>query len=310
MRASNSWSARSPPRWGRSPWSPHHAGSSRRRSTTRTPARRSRAIEAKLRRARARSAPRRLATVRREVDDYFEGRIRTFATAPDLALAPRASARRVLEVTTTIPYGELWTYGDVAEMAGSPRGGRAAGTALSRCPDGAVRPVPSRGPRRRARWAATGASPNANDGCSATRAPYERPVGPVVRPVVREDEGDGTHPTNRRARRVARPDGRRLHRRRVRRRPHDRCADLERSLQLRRRDRPRRLLREPSRTRAGGDRLEHPGCGGATGLVRRHLGGLRLPGSRRVRRAPAGAVHHLLLPPGTRRPPPTAKARR
>ena len=40
----------------------------------------------------------------------------------------------MLEVTTTIPYGELWTYGDVAEMAGSPRGGRAAGTALSRCP--------------------------------------------------------------------------------------------------------------------------------------------------------------------------------
>ena len=47
-------------------------------------------IEAKLG-ARARSAQRRLSTVRREVEDYFEGRIRTFATAPDLALAPRVS---------------------------------------------------------------------------------------------------------------------------------------------------------------------------------------------------------------------------
>ncbi|MGB7804506.1 MAG: cysteine methyltransferase, partial [Actinomycetota bacterium] len=35
-------------------------------------------IEAKLD-ARARSAQRRLSTVRREVEDYFEGRIRTFA---------------------------------------------------------------------------------------------------------------------------------------------------------------------------------------------------------------------------------------
>jgi len=90
-------------------------------------------IEAKLG-ARARSAQRRLSRVRREVEDYFEGRSRGFATAPDLALAPQGFGRRVLEITATIPYGELWTYGDVAEMAGSPRGGRAAGTALSRCP--------------------------------------------------------------------------------------------------------------------------------------------------------------------------------
>jgi methylated-DNA-[protein]-cysteine S-methyltransferase len=34
----------------------------------------------------------------------------------------------------TIPYGEMWTYGDVAAAAGSPRAARAAGSALRRCP--------------------------------------------------------------------------------------------------------------------------------------------------------------------------------
>ncbi len=33
---------------------------------------------------------------------------------------------RVLAAVATIPYGELWTYGDVAGMAGSSRAARAA----------------------------------------------------------------------------------------------------------------------------------------------------------------------------------------
>jgi methylated-DNA-[protein]-cysteine S-methyltransferase len=76
----------------------------------------------------------RLADVRREIRDYFAGRSRAFSIPIDLAWGPTGFARRVLEVTATIPFGELWTYGDVAGMAGSPRGGRAAGGALSRCP--------------------------------------------------------------------------------------------------------------------------------------------------------------------------------
>ena len=40
----------------------------------------------------------------------------------------------MLEVVATIPFGELWTYGDVAGMAGSPRAARAAGSALAACP--------------------------------------------------------------------------------------------------------------------------------------------------------------------------------
>jgi methylated-DNA-[protein]-cysteine S-methyltransferase len=75
-----------------------------------------------------------LAPIRREIGAYFAGRLRVFATPVDLGTLPDGFGRRVLEVTATIPFGELWTYGDVAGVAGSPRGGRAAGNALSHCP--------------------------------------------------------------------------------------------------------------------------------------------------------------------------------
>jgi methylated-DNA-[protein]-cysteine S-methyltransferase len=75
-----------------------------------------------------------LAAVRREVEAYFAGRGRTFRTRVDLTLAGDGFGRRVLEATMRIPFGELATYGDVAAAAGSPRGGRAAGNALSGCP--------------------------------------------------------------------------------------------------------------------------------------------------------------------------------
>ena len=71
---------------------------------------------------------------RREAESYFAGRRHTFSVPPDLTLVAGAFGRRVLEVVATIPYGELWTYGDVASMAGSPRAARAAGSALAGCP--------------------------------------------------------------------------------------------------------------------------------------------------------------------------------
>jgi methylated-DNA-[protein]-cysteine S-methyltransferase len=81
-----------------------------------------------------RRAPKELAAVLAEVRRYFAGSCPVFATPVDLSWMAGGFARRVLETTTTIPYGELWTYGDVAEIAGSPRGGRAAGNALAHCP--------------------------------------------------------------------------------------------------------------------------------------------------------------------------------
>jgi methylated-DNA-[protein]-cysteine S-methyltransferase len=77
---------------------------------------------------------RRLAPLRREVQAYFARRLRSFDTPADLSPLGDGFSRRALEVVRTIPYGELWTYGDVAAAAGAARGGRAAGSALARCP--------------------------------------------------------------------------------------------------------------------------------------------------------------------------------
>jgi methylated-DNA-[protein]-cysteine S-methyltransferase len=70
----------------------------------------------------------------REAAGYLRGRSRSFSVLPDLSLVPGGFATKVLEVVASIPYGELWTYGDVAGMAGSPRAARAAGSALAACP--------------------------------------------------------------------------------------------------------------------------------------------------------------------------------
>lgn len=75
-----------------------------------------------------------LAPVRREVERYFRGSPAVFTTPVDLSLVTPGFGRRVLEATMRIPFGGLATYGDVAGAAGSPRGGRAAGNVLNRCP--------------------------------------------------------------------------------------------------------------------------------------------------------------------------------
>ena len=69
----------------------------------------------------------------RELDAYFDRRLRTVTTPVDLARVG-GFARRVLEWTARIPYGVVATYGELAKRAGSPRGGRAAGNALHRNP--------------------------------------------------------------------------------------------------------------------------------------------------------------------------------
>ena len=115
-----------------------------------------------------------LTPLRREVEAYFRGTGRTFATPVDLELVPDGFGRRVLEATMAIPYGELVTYGDVAASAGSLRAGRAAGRRPEPMPDRAVRPVPSGRPRRRNDRRATGATRTANDGSFATKAPSDR----------------------------------------------------------------------------------------------------------------------------------------
>jgi methylated-DNA-[protein]-cysteine S-methyltransferase len=74
-------------------------------------------------------APAALDEVRRELDEYFDGRRTSFDVPVDWRLHDGFS-RRVLRATYRIPYGKLLTYAEVAAKAGSPRGSRAAGNAL------------------------------------------------------------------------------------------------------------------------------------------------------------------------------------
>jgi methylated-DNA-[protein]-cysteine S-methyltransferase len=71
--------------------------------------------------------------LRRELDEYFEGRRRGFDLQIDWSLTT-GFTRRVLQATAAIPFGEVSTYRDVAAAAGSERATRAAGNALGSNP--------------------------------------------------------------------------------------------------------------------------------------------------------------------------------
>ena len=77
--------------------------------------------------------PARFDGVARELDEYFIGRRRSFDTELDWSLIG-PFGRRVLGVTSAIPYGGVLSYAEVAVEAGSPRGSRAAGNALGSNP--------------------------------------------------------------------------------------------------------------------------------------------------------------------------------
>ncbi|HEV2075764.1 MAG TPA: methylated-DNA--[protein]-cysteine S-methyltransferase [Thermoleophilaceae bacterium] len=78
-------------------------------------------------------APARLDAVRRELDEYFEGRRRRFDAPVDRRLATGFN-RAVLEAISELGYGETASYAEVARRAGSPAAHRATGNALNRNP--------------------------------------------------------------------------------------------------------------------------------------------------------------------------------
>jgi methylated-DNA-[protein]-cysteine S-methyltransferase len=78
-------------------------------------------------------SPAPLEPMRRELDEYFSGARRSFQLPLDWALIG-PFGRRVLRVTSEIPYGGVLSYAEVAADAGSPRGSRAAGNALGSNP--------------------------------------------------------------------------------------------------------------------------------------------------------------------------------
>ncbi len=78
-------------------------------------------------------APGQLDPVRRQLEEYFEGRRTSFDLKLDWRLS-HGFGQRVLRHTARIPYGHVSTYKTVAAAAGSPRGARAAGNALGANP--------------------------------------------------------------------------------------------------------------------------------------------------------------------------------
>ena len=78
-------------------------------------------------------APARFNRTRRELDLYFEGRLRDFDLPLDWQLS-RDFRRRALRAVARIPYGETRSYMQVAAGAGNERAVRAAGTACGSNP--------------------------------------------------------------------------------------------------------------------------------------------------------------------------------
>jgi methylated-DNA-[protein]-cysteine S-methyltransferase len=78
-------------------------------------------------------APREVDLVRRELNEYFEGRRRDFDVPIDLR-GRKGFARDILERLARVPYGEVTTYGTLAKQAGNPRAARAVGMIMNRNP--------------------------------------------------------------------------------------------------------------------------------------------------------------------------------
>lgn len=83
--------------------------------------------------ARILRVPERLDPVRRQLDEYFEGRRRSFDLETDLTPVPEFQ-RLVLDELARVPYGNVTTYGKLAGRIGRPRASRAVGGALNRNP--------------------------------------------------------------------------------------------------------------------------------------------------------------------------------
>src|SRR3954468_6869664 len=66
--------------------------------------------------------------VRRELDEYFDGRRRDFDLSLDLRVAP--FNEEVLHELARVPYGRLETYGGLAAKVGRPRAARAVGSVM------------------------------------------------------------------------------------------------------------------------------------------------------------------------------------
>lgn len=79
-----------------------------------------------------------IAEAGKQLEEYFEGRRREF----HLPLMPEGTAfqKKVWNALLTIPYGEVRTYGQIAEQVGNPKACRAVGMANHHNPIGIIIP--------------------------------------------------------------------------------------------------------------------------------------------------------------------------
>lgn len=78
-------------------------------------------------------APDRLDDVRRQLDAYFEGKLRDFNVPLDWRLTTGFQGKAIHEIAH-IPYGKTISYAELAARAGNPRAFRAVGTACGANP--------------------------------------------------------------------------------------------------------------------------------------------------------------------------------
>ena len=76
-------------------------------------------------------SPRSIDHARRELDEYFAGKRRSFDLRLDLRAMPPFTLE-VLDELARVPYGETTTYGALAQRVGHPRAARAVGTVMNR----------------------------------------------------------------------------------------------------------------------------------------------------------------------------------
>lgn len=84
-------------------------------------------------------AEREAAAAARQIAEYLRGERRSFDLVLDLDELP-PFRRRVLEELARIPYGEMVSYGELAERCGRPGAARAVGNAVGRNPVPVVLP--------------------------------------------------------------------------------------------------------------------------------------------------------------------------
>jgi methylated-DNA-[protein]-cysteine S-methyltransferase len=78
--------------------------------------------------------PGRLDPVRRQLDEYFEGRRRHFDVEVDWSLSHGFRRQALTVLANEVGYGQLVTYKELAERTGSPKAVRAAGSACATNP--------------------------------------------------------------------------------------------------------------------------------------------------------------------------------